>query len=556
MVSFVVSILFCTFVENFAFNNMFCYPCFVTVLLGALLWMGNPNHKNAGQETALSRLDQLLKEEKSITRKKEARMDSLRTRLGQVSTDRDRYSILKQLYIENARYNLDSALYYAHKKEELAQKMGDQSLINDALNDRADRYIISGMYRYAEEALDSIVIDNNTSPQALVAYHRSLISLHHGLKLTNKDPLFNERLDKKEHYYRNLIFDAADSTVLYFYTYTHENLIDQGRPEEARKVLEYYLGTNPTSSDELSILNYCIAKTYKEQGDMDKALTYYAISAWYDLIEGVRSSRSLIKTAQMTMENGQTDRAFSYITRAYDDATQADARICLEEISGFMPEVIASYEKLSTQRFKDVLLILLLVVLLLAASVISLVIVRRFQIKIVRLNRKVKSTNQKLSRSVQLMESTLGQYVTMFTSHINSLEEYRSSIRVVAKSKDIEEITRALRSDDYIDAKRETLLKEFDRAFLAAFPDFVDKLNSLLKEDQRVGQNLPEGKLSNELRIFALIRLGVTESADISRFLKKSPSTIYNYRVKLRNASIYSNEEFEKRLMAIGKPHE
>ena len=141
----------------------------------------------------------------------------------------------------------------------------------------------------------------------------------------------------------------------------------------------------------------------------------------------------------------------------------------------------------------------------------------------------------------------------MFTSHINSLEEYRSSIRVVAKSKDIEEITRALRSDDYIDAKRETLLREFDRTFLGVFPNFVEQLNALLREDQRIGQNLPAGKLTNELRIFALIRLGVTESADISRFLKKSPSTIYNYRVKLRNASIYSNEEFEKRLMEIGK---
>lgn len=534
---------------------MFC-PCLVTALFGALLWMGNPSHKSAGQEAALSRLDQLLKEEKNITLQKEARLDSLRTLLGQAKADRSRYFILKKLYNENARYNLDSALYYAHRKEDLARKMGNRSLLNDALIDRADRYIISGMYRYAEQALDSTVMDKNTPSQVLVAYHRSLISLHHGLKLTNKDPLFNQRLDEKEHYYRSLIFDAADSTVLYFYTYTHENLIEQGRPEEARKVLEQYLATKPTSPDELSILHYCIAKTYREQGNLDQALTHYAISAWYDLSEGVRSSRSLIKTAQMAMENGQTKRAFSYITRAYDDATQADARVCLEEISRFMPEVIASYDELSSQRYRDVVLILLLLLLLLVASVIGLFIVRRFQIRIVRLNRKVKSANQKLSRSVQVMESTLGQYVTMFTSHINSLEEYRSSIRVVAKSKDMEEITRALRSDDYIDAKRETLLTEFDRAFLTVFPDFVEQLNALLKEDQQVGQNLPEGKLTNELRIFALIRLGVTESADISRFLKKSPSTIYNYRVKLRNASIYSNEEFEKRLMAIGKPKE
>ena len=109
--------------------------------------MGSPLHKSPGQEAALAKLDQLLKEEKSITRQKEARMDSLRTRLGQVPTDRERYPILKQLYIENARYNLDSALYYAHKKEALAKKIGDQALINDALNDRADRYIISGMSR-------------------------------------------------------------------------------------------------------------------------------------------------------------------------------------------------------------------------------------------------------------------------------------------------------------------------------------------------------------------------------------------------------------------------
>ena len=520
---------------------MFC-PCLIAALLSALI----------GSD-ALSRLDQLIREESVITQKKEARIEDLRTLLAQAPTDRDRFPILRQLYNEYARYNLDSALYYVHREDELARRLGDQALINDALNDRADRYIISGMYRYAEDALDQMEMDQNSSPRALVSYYRSLISLHHGLKLTNKDPQFNERLDRKEHYYRNLIFNAADSSVLYFYTYTHENLIDQGRPEEARKVLEQYMAKNPTSPDELSILNYCLAKTYKEQGDQEKALTHYAISAWYDLSEGVRSSRSLIKTAQMAMENGQTDRAFSYITRAYDDATQADARICLEEISRFMPTVIESYEQLSKRRYNDVIIILFLLALLLTASVISLFLVRRYQIRIVRLNRKIKFINQKLSQSVITMENTLGQYVTMFTSHINSLEEYRSAIRVVAKSKDLEEITRALRSDDYIDAKRETLLKEFDRTFLAVFPDFVDKLNALLKEDQRIGQNLPEGKLTNELRIFALIRLGVTESADISRFLKKSPSTIYNYRVKLRNASIYSNEEFEKRLMEIGK---
>ena len=508
--------------------------------------------KLSAQQEALTRLDHTLQEKAFIEKIKESHIADLRNKARQTENGYVRFEMYKSLYEEYERYDLDSALYYVHREEEQARIMNDATLINTARQDRANRYIISGMYRYAEQALDSIDI-TNASSRARVAYYRSLITLHHGLTLTNKDPLFHERLNKTEHDYRDQIFNAADTTVLYYYTYRAENELDRGRPERARWELERYLKTEPTSPDELSILHYCMGKSYLAEGNIDQALAHNAISAYYDISQGVRSSRSLIKTARLAMQKGQTEKAFSYITRAYEDATQADARICLEEISTFMPEIISSYDKLNKRRYEDVLLIVMLLAMFLAACIASLFIVRNYQVKILRSDRIIKNINQKLSSSVKLLESTLGRYLTMFTSHINSLEEYRSSIRVVAKSKDIEEITRALRSDDYIDAKRETLLREFDRTFLGVFPNFVEQLNALLREDQRIGQNLPAGKLTNELRIFALIRLGVTESADISRFLKKSPSTIYNYRVKLRNASIYSNEEFEKRLMEIGK---
>ena len=134
----------------------------LTVLL---LWMGSSASSSGELESALSKLDQILKEEKAITLRKEARLDSLRTCMEAATSARERYGYMKQLYTEFARYNLDSALYYAHKKEDLAKKIGDQALVNDALNDRADRYIISGMYRYAEAVLDSMVIDSNTSPR-------------------------------------------------------------------------------------------------------------------------------------------------------------------------------------------------------------------------------------------------------------------------------------------------------------------------------------------------------------------------------------------------------
>lgn len=519
---------------------------FIIAFTSVFLITGSPNQASDQLKAALVRLDKVLEDEKNITARKEARIEAFRNQLQSVRSDQLRFHLQKCLYEEFARYDLDSALHYVHLEEETARRIGDRMLINEALNDKANRYVISGMYRYAEEALAQMEMKPTDVQSALVSYYRTLITLHHGLNITNKDPLFKNRLDTREHNYRNQIFDVADSTVLYYHTYRAENALDKGRTEEARQELENYLKTGPTSSDELSILHYVMAKSYQQEGNLDMALTHNAISAYYDLSEGVRSSRSLIKTARMAMLAGHTDRAFSYVTRAYNDATVSDARVCLDEIASFMPEIISSYGEVSKQRYNGILVIMMLLALLLTACIIILVVIRQYQLRLKRSLVQVKQANE-------LREATLGQYAAMFASHINSLEEYRSSIRVVAKSKDLDEIIQALRSDDFIDAKRETLLKEFDQTFLGVFPDFVAQLNALLKEDQHVGENLPEGKLSNELRIFALIRLGVSESADISRFLKKSPSTIYNYRVKLRNASIYPNEEFEKRLMEIGK---
>lgn len=243
----------------------------------------------------------------------------------------------------------------------------------------------------------------------------------------------------------------------------------------AREIMSRFESTHKQTIDNQSIIHYWMAKAYRAEGNKDKALEEFATSARLDFIGPYKASRSLVQAAILLLEKGDIVRSYNYITRNYRDAIDADARICLDEISDFMPLVV---------------------------SVLALIIVRRLQTRISRAN---------------------------------------------------QEILQALRSDDFIDQEREILYEEFDRTFLGVFPDFVEQLNSLLEPDKRIGENLPEGKLTNELRIFALIRLGVNESGKIAQFLRKSPSTIYNYRVKLRNCSVCGGEEFEKRLMEIGQ---
>ena len=233
----------------------------------------------------------------------------------------------------------------------------------------------------------------------------------------------------------------------------------------------------------------------------------------------------------------------------------------LDEINRSLPGIIGSYEQLERHRRRQLMGFLAVTFLFLAALGAALLLLNRDRKRIGRMQREIQGINVRLAENVdrlkesnQIKDTYLGRYLSMFSEHIDALERYRSGLRVTAKSKDFDDILRALKSDAYIDTERKTLYDEFDATFLGVFPDFVNQLNGLLREDARIGADLPPGKLSNELRIFALIRLGVTESAQIARFLKKSPSTVYNYRVKLRNAAACDRDEFEAKLMEIGNP--
>jgi hypothetical protein len=96
------------------------------------------------------------------------------------------------------------------------------------------------------------------------------------------------------------------------------------------------------------------------------------------------------------------------------------------------------------------------------------------------------------------------------------------------------------------------LFRNFDHAFLCLVPNFIEEFNKLLKPEARMVPDKDE-LLNTELRLFALIRLGVEDSSKIAEFLHYSVNTIYNYRAKVKNASIISRDDFEKRVKEIGR---
>ena len=528
------------------------------VLAGLLLFLPacrDGRDRDAGWETALRELDRSLAREASISQRHRADLEDLKIRFRHTADLRERYRLCDVIFDGYLKYDVDSALRYAHLKEEIAAGTGDAALRLDAALDLAQRYLISGMYNAALEAVRSADTSSAVlSPELQATYYQTLNSIYHGMALASKDQDLSARFRAEELLYQQRSRAVLTKDMLDYYTVNAGIEIENGHPERARQLVTERLEDASLSVRDKAILHYWIAKAYREEGDPENELMHYAISANYDQIAPVRASRSLIRLSRILYDRGDLDRAYTYIVRAYEDATRSDARIGLQEINRSLPDINDAYVQSEQHRQRLLKAFLTVTVLFLVILGALLVLLNRDRKRIARMQRVIQGNVDRLRESNQIKDTYLGRYLSMFSEHIDSLERYRSRLRVTAKSKDLEDILQALKSDDFIDTERKTLYDQFDATFLGVFPDFVGQLNGLLREDMRIGGDLPAGKLSNELRIFALIRLGVTESAKIAQFLKKSPSTVYNYRVKLRNAALCDRDDFEKRLMEIGNP--
>ena len=527
---------------------------FFTCLLLPLSACRNGGDSAPDWEKALTELDHSLARSENLSQMHRARLADLRIQLLFATSPESRYRLCDGVFDEYLKYDVDSALRYAHLKERIADESGDAELRLDAALDLAQRYLISGMYHTALGTVDAVDTAAIRSPGLKATYYQTLNSIYHGMALAAKDPEMAARFQTSELLYQQRSRAALTQDMLDYYTVGADVEIQNGHPERARQMVTERLEVPDLSLQDKAILHYWIAKTYREEGDVENELMHYAISANYDQLAPVKASRSLIRLSRILYGRGDLERAYNYIVRAYEDATRSDARTCLDEIHQSLPAIIDSYEKLEQHRKRQLQGFLVVTVLFLAALGFFLFRLNRDRKRIRRMQGEIQGNVDRLKESNQIKDTYLGRYLSMFSEHIDALERYRSGLRVTAKSKDLDDILRVLKSDAYIDTERKTLYDEFDATVLGVFPDFVNQLNGLLREEARIGEDLPPGKLSNELRIFALIRLGVTESAKIAQFLKKSPSTVYNYRVKLRNAAACGRDEFEKRLMEIGNP--
>lgn len=475
------------------------------------------------------------------------------------------YEIYDRLYDEYYQYNIDSAIMYARKKQEIAILAGNDSLLNDARLDIADRYVLSGMFEEAMSIMKGISpgqLDEMLRPR----YYHIYNSLYNGMCAASDDPILREEYRKERDRYRQILYEKLghdDISKLYVLS---EIMIDAGKPDKILDSLYDRYNSLEISLHEKAILSYIIGNAWLECGNRDKAICHYAESAINDLKTPVNEYKSLHELAALLYEKGDVRRAYRYITRSVNDAMTANARINIQSINKLLPIISDSYNiqmSRNQKQLKEMLGGISILAVLLAAAIVALM---KFMKKVSVAERLTREKNDELQKvngrlheyimmlqeANEIKESYLARYLDMCSDYIEGLERYRSQLRKAAKNGGFAEIMENLRNGDFIEKELQEFYAQFDTTFLDLFPDFISQMNTLLQPDKRLEDTSREGSLSTELRVMALIRLGVKDSVKIAHFLRRSSSTIYNYRVKLRNAAL-DREGFEKQIMRIGR---
>ena len=167
-----------------------------------------------------------------------------------------------------------------------------------------------------------------------------------------------------------------------------------------------------------------------------------------------------------------------------------------------------------------------------------------------QMNDCLTSANVELSESNQIKEEYIARFIKLCSTYIDRLDAYRRMVNKKIAGGKVAELLKITRSQDALEEELVELYINFDTAFLHLFPDFVKKFNDLLQENGRIVLKKDE-LLNTELRIYALIRLGIEDSSQIAEFLRYSMNTIYNYRAKVRNKARVSRDDFEDMVRKI-----
>lgn len=559
----------------------------VCLLFPAYVCADTSKHALEENRKLLHSLDSLLEQQDLFVRVKEERIKQLKMQYSRVKDVKELYAMNRMVYLEYRVYDADSALHYINKNIQLAQQTNNRTWEVVSLLEQSFVLTSSGLLTEALKAVSDIQPEE--LPQNLRSeYFGRLCTLYSRLRdYSSENSQLSEHYNNLQKAFRDSVYLTATPDELRYWNCRAWLYLGTPEIEPVKQAFEENKQTLSNDSRKYSIATYNLSAIYRSENNESKYLENLILSAMADIRSVNGDIGSLQEIAEYLFKHGEIDRAYNYILYCSQKAMLFHNRVRIVKMSHLQNQIYKAYQEQSRTQQKRLQASLIAVSFLFLVLIGAFLFIRKQMRRLKEANLKLDSTNQKLSVNMdalstahqrleevnmqlkdlntqlqevndQLRESNyvkeeyIGYVFNICSTYISKLEEFRKNINRKLKVGQIEDVKAMTDSSATASNELKEFYQNFDTIFLHLYPDFVGDFNALLLPEERI--ELKEGELLNtELRIHALIRLGITDSVKIADFLHCSAQTVYNNRLRIRNKSIIPKEDFINAVKKLGK---
>ena len=520
---------------------------------------------SANNSDLLQKLDDIIESSDSIVAEKNKRIEIVKQIAAKESNSErllERYSELSEEYYV---LKFDSAKVYVEKGLALAMKTGNQRYIVANTIMKSKLFAVGGLYSEAINTLNTIAADRHDR-DLMFDYNIAYSTIYsYWADYCNDDTYFPLYRERAVSYLKKAVEVIDKNNEAYDY-YMGEYYVYADKDDN--KALQHYLKAlerNDMTSRVYAMASFAIANNYSAHNDMEKYEEYLIKASICDILCCTKENLALQYLAMYLFKQGDEniERARIYINFAMDDAKTYNNRLRILEISQRLPVIVSTYHKMVTSQNSflryavwgiSLLVLAMIVLLFFIFRQNKLLTKRRHELHvsndlltetIERLNR----ANEQLLDTNRKREGLAKLYIDLCAKYIDRIAKMKIMVQRKIKANQINDLLSHISSPKFNQEEADTFLKRFDEAFLNLYPSFVTEFNTLLKEDMQIVIKKPK-TLTTELRIFALIRLGVKDSSEIAALLYYTPRTIYNYRSAFKNKAI-DRESFEQQVCML-----
>lgn len=502
---------------------------------------------------SLNNLNAVIAQREIILTEKLNRIEALKHELNGANKN-ERYALYGKIYDEYKSFIYDSAFRYARLLQQAAYQLNDTEKIASSKIKIGFVLVSSGLFNETLDTLRTVQL-RHLNDSLRSEYYFLMARTHYDLSDFSGDDFYRPYHTTYGNAYMDSAIAVSPVTSLRFLMFTGLKNLRLQNISSAQDAFERLL-KRPLTHQQLAVVASTLSFIYHHTARPEMSKDMLIKAAIADLQSSTKETLAMLNLADLLYKEGDIEHAYAYIRIAMEDANFYGARHRKIQVAAVFP-VIEGQRLRTVESHRSALLMYAFVITMLTVWIIvfAIIIWRQFRKlkqaeKIISdANHRLQETNHQLMDANKIKEEYVWYYFTVTAEHISRLDALKKSLDLKLLTKKQDEIKFIVDSIN-IKREREELYHNFDRVFLKLFPDFVAVFNSFFKEEDRI--LLKEGQLLNtELRIFALMRMGIHDNEKIAKILDYSVTTIYTYKTRIRSKSMLENDEFDKRIMGI-----